>query len=128
MNKPKFLKNILTGNIFCWSPELAKAPNMAACDAQGNVLAVEPVSAAFTPPAATAAESAGAPAGTDSAAPTMEDFKAALDAMNPDELKAKATELGVEFAANIGAEKLKGRILDAVEARLKEGAPAGDAQ
>jgi hypothetical protein len=114
--KAAFLVNVETGAKFIWTEKLAGVPGMAPCDAEGKIVHGG---------AAVQETLAGAPEQQPAASvpvkkATVEDFKDLLAAMDREELAQKAEQLGVEFASNIGTEKLRERVLTVVSERLEK--------
>lgn len=130
--KAAFLVNVETGAKFIWTEKLSKIPGMAPCDAEGRIVhggaAVQEAPAGKPKQALEQQPADDVPVKK----ATVEDFKALLSAMEREELVQKAEQLGVEFAPNIGTEKLRERVLTVVSDRLAaaqaEAAPAKDGE
>lgn len=121
MSKPTHIINTQTGAVFIYTKALADVPGMALCDKDGKVIvgASAETAGLQTPPTPPEPPAGNVPL-------MLEDYKVLLEKMERAELTAKATDLGVEFAPNIGDAKLRKRILAAVEARLGSGDADGD--
>jgi len=115
--KTRCIKNAETGVVFVYTKALSELPGMIECDITGVPTAG---AAVVEQPWAEAERLA------ENLEPTIDDFKALLEKMEIDELKAKANELEIEFAGNIGADTLRTRILDGVEERLNASSGADD--
>lgn len=125
MSEERYLLNVKTGNKFVYTEILADEEDMAECDAQGRIVhqpwaePAEPDEPDGTGQPVAAAKPAENP--SDDAPLTLEQYKDLLNEMAGDELRAKAKELEVQFAGNIGEAKLRERILESIEERLESG-------
>jgi hypothetical protein len=120
MKKPAYLINTETGAKFMYTDALSVVPGMAPCDKDGKVMAN---GAGVQPPAPPVSK--GDKGDKEPEVLTLEDYKVLLEKMERAELEAKAVELDVEFAPNIGSPKLIERVLAVIAERL-EAAKGGE--
>ncbi len=132
MAKATHAINVKTGAIYIATEAVLSAPNMAPCDKDGQITAGATANPEAAAPEFPAEETASPVAAPEAPAPepepepeepdgplSLDEYQVILEAMELDELKAKATELEVEFAGNIGKAKLCGRILEQIAENLK---------